>query len=386
MNIVVLFLILYIYINNPFFNFWGGYSSHIILLPLIGFYIFSECRVLLFRNHKLVMGYSLILIYVLLRTLFGGDDSILILFLQQFVSNILYAVVLLYLFKKTRLDIRLFIYYVGIASVISTIACLIIPSFGEYVRNVLLHIPDEATSSYLEKNIFRGFGIANGLTFDYGLILGIIYSYCLYLGFDKKWHFLILLPFLLISILVNARTGFLVFLVSTIIYYLHYNNGNLKKLWVELVLVIIIGSFIIGSLNEDTKQFVSVFFDELLFQNEGKSTFDALIGRMIVLPTSLCEWFFGSGHSIFGSDTSSDIGFILQLNYGGILFVFILLFVYIIMLKMFHSKYLVLFSIFLLIIANFKGNFLFNSACYRLITFIAIIEYYNNYLSADVKK
>ena len=376
MNNIILFFLLYIYINNPFFNFWGGYSSHIILLPLLGFYIFRDCRILILKNRKLVLGYFFLIVFILIRTLFGGDNSILILFFQQFVSNLLYAFVLLFLFQKNKTDIRNYIYYVGIASVLGTLTCLIVPSFGDYVRNSLLHVPDEITSSYLDKNNYRGFGIANGLTYDYGIILGIIYGYCLYLGLDKKWHFLVLTPFLLIAILVNARTGFLIFLSSIILFYFYFRKGNIKNLTFGILTIFIFGSFVIASLSEETILFISVFFDELLFKTDGGSTFDALVGRMIILPPSFLEWFWGSGKSLFASDNSSDVGFIIQLNYGGVIFILFLLYLYSIMLKMFNSRYLVLFSIFLLVIANFKGNFFFNSACYRLITFIAIIEYY----------
>lgn len=52
-----------------------------------------------------------------------------------------------------------------------------------------------------------------------------------------------------------------------------------------------------------------------------------ILQNMIVYPSDLGEWIFGKGESIFGiSGQNSDIGYIIQLNYGGIIYCILLAF------------------------------------------------------------
>ena len=69
------------------------------------------------------------------------------------------------------------------------------------------------------------------------------------------------------------------------------------------------------------------FFLDLSGSGE-HSTIDTLFGSFIIIPdSSILQFLFGKGISLFGkSGGSSDMGFILQLNYGGFIFVLMIIF------------------------------------------------------------
>ena len=375
MHNLVFVLLLYIYVFNPFFNFWGGYSAHIILLPLLIFLLKHEPKSVLIYDKKIVATYIYILLFVMIRTLLGGDMSLIRIFVSQFISNILYTAVLGSLAVKCKIDIRDTVVKIGIIAVFFSILCLIIPSFGMYVRTSLISFGDEYTRNYMENNLFRGFGIASGLTYDYGLILATIYSYCLFWGKTNNLWFVFFVPFLILSIFVNARTGVIVLAISTMLYFLTKKYGG-RFLAKEILIIMIAVTLFYSLIDEGTKWFIESFFDEIsdLTRSGESRTSSALAENLKVLPNNILEWIWGKGELVLYEDV--DVGLILQLNFGGLLFLLLLITQCYVLIHKVNDNYLKYSIIFLIIIADFKGNFFFNSGSFRMITFMILAESY----------
>ena len=68
-------------------------------------------------------------------------------------------------------------------------------------------------------------------------------------------------------------------------------------------------------------------------QSDEVSTFDAL-AKMIVIPDTVMGIIFGTGRSVYLERNNSDIGYIIQLNYGGVISV---LFFIIIVFKLYRK-------------------------------------------------
>ena len=87
------------------------------------------------------------------------------------------------------------------------------PSFNSYVKGQLL-----AEDEYLVVHDYRGFGIAYRLTSSYGFILGLILGIGILLYNKFKW-FIFVIPFMILSIILNARTGIIISLASLLVFF-----------------------------------------------------------------------------------------------------------------------------------------------------------------------
>ena len=85
--------------------------------------------------------------------------------------------------------------------------------------------------------------------------------------------------------------------------------------------------------------------------NADYNTTQTLFVDMVVLPSNTIEWIFGSGQSLFLSySNSTDVGFFLKLNYGGLVFTgMLLILVLMIFFKTFKEKESRWFSVLFLI-------------------------------------
>lgn len=84
-----------------------------------------------------------------------------------------------------------------------------------------------------------------------------------------------------------------------------------------------------------------------------------ILKTMIVLPENTWDWILGSGKNLFTAQNNSDIGYIIQLNYGGIYFItliFCLVISLYLKLYVFQCKrWFILLFIGTILICNIKG-------------------------------
>jgi ABC-type multidrug transport system fused ATPase/permease subunit len=219
-----------------------------------------------------------------------------------------------------------------------SILCVFFPMLDSFVRNELIQYNEE---DYLYANIRRGFGIASALTSQYGYIQGTIIAICPFFLKENKW-FLFFIPFVLLSILVNARTGVLIAMWGVIVYV--FISG--KKMALPLAGLMLCLYFFLEELmtalhfNSETIEWIMDFNNQMADISTGDfsgGTASTLINSMNVWPSNAIEWLIGKGilmyHADLVGETRTDIGWLLQLSYGGLLYIFMLYYVFVIMAK-----------------------------------------------------
>lgn len=258
-------------------------------------------------------------------------------------------------------------------AVASSLAAFFVPSINEFFRDHFLQLDED---SYIVLNDYRGFGLGAGLTSHYSYTIGLICVLgILYDKYSKWMKFLI--PFALVAMFINARTGVIITLVGVLIYLL--KSGSfftsivlasicvIAYVYIEPLLSIVLG------VDERTLEWAMGFVNDTGSYVQGDTSSGALnllLHEMIHFPSDFGGWIFGEGVSLFhgymfqGCFINSDIGFINQLFYGGIFFCVLLysLIYYMIrrLMKM-NQKSLTLFFFLVFLIVNFKSSLFMRS-------------------------
>lgn len=395
---------LYIYLFNPIFAFTNGIGS-IKFLYLFFFVYFLRNSVEITRDitvfKKELFFFMMLLIYTLFRFLIGGE----LVFVWNHFSALFehYLIPLMFvtllrnngILSESKL-VKTLVVIGSVASIISVL-CMTIPSFGYYIKFVLLRASSEIKGFDITR---RGFGLATELYYGYGIVLAVILSYGVYYISRYKW-FIALLPVILVAILINVRTGFVLALILIVVQSIA--SHRIRQILFILItgyLFVLATPYVLSIINipDETLGFIQELFEEVnsvskTHELDSSNTFDTLTNTMVILPNGVEEWLWGKGRSIFLDDfNNSDIGFILQLNYGGVIFMMILFAFWLrIISNMRHHKVDKVFIytwLIVLLISNFKGNYIYSSS-YRLMllvyyfkilesSFPVGIEEYNN--------
>ena len=177
--------------------------------------------------------------------------------------------------------------------------------------------------------VWRGFGLSNDLLYTYSVAQAFIFCFLL----ETKNRVLIILGFIPFSVAVLFRMPTNWFCLPIALYFIYkvIVERRLSILLYLLALIIVLVVVIVYSgiydEYESTFSWLLDAFAETSNVVLGTS-FDVqssnieILQNMIVYPSDLGEWIFGKGESIFGiSGQNSDIGYIIQLNYGESLFI-----------------------------------------------------------------
>ncbi len=336
---IIFVIILYLFFfDPPMFGFRGRMAFSILILlgsiilclikPSV-FIVFKKENKTLFR---LLFG---LLLFVVIRSLLGGDISFIVQHILSVSSVFIVIPSFFYFANKNGFGDEKYI--VRAVLIVSTIAaffsiiCLLNTPFNQFVRNQLIVYEE---TDYLYTNDFRGFGIASLLTSNFSFIQGFVAALgCFYLK-QNKW-FLFCIPIVIFSALINARTGVLISFVGFLIFFFSKNKTQYSVLF-AVVLIIIYFSLIDILLNlgidERTIDWAISLQDEVGGVLEtgsvmGSSTAETLFGRMWIMPEDFSQWIIGRGYSLFRGGMgvgNSDVGWILQLNYGGLIYITLL--------------------------------------------------------------
>lgn len=368
-------ILLYLYLFNPVMTITNGIGLGKLLYLLIPLCVFSYKTDFLSicRSFKKEMRLFLVIfIYTIFRFLIGGESVFVYTHFILIIELFLVPFALITVFEnngfKTEDYEKLFVNTACLATII-TCLCFFIPSIGDFVKYKLLILNED-------KNIwdYRGYGIAEGLTSTYGYILGIAFPYTLRQAMKNRIYFLFL-PFILLSVLINARTGFIVAVVCSVFIIKKKNIPRLILL-VPILLGIFyyLGNYFIVNYSTDRMSyFITDFFDEIdaMFKGDeatyDDTTLSALTGRMWILPDTFDEWIFGKGYSLFGK--GSDVGYIIQLGYGGLVYIFLLSLLLIRVIKqswMNLDPFYVNSFIAMFLILNLKSNYIPGSHTFQL--------------------
>ena len=369
--------ILYFYLYKPVFLAFPQLTGPTISLVIIILFIIlrNKLKKYLYTFRKELSLYLLLLSFAIIRFCFGGEPFYISIHANFIIDTILGSMIIIYLQKNPSQIIRWTLSASLIASLISFFA-LILPPFKDWLFHIF---------SYDEKLLlfsWRGYGLSNDLLFTYAVTQAFILCYL----FEKGEKFLILLFFIpfMISIFFNARIG-----LVPLVLYLSYKIIIERKIKILLygltltvtLLVIILQSNIYDQYEHTINWIFESFADisnTILGTSFHVQTSNMnVLNKMIIFPENFGEWLWGKGISLFNLQRgNSDIGYIIQLNYGGIgylclLFSFYLLIAYR-FIKVNKNWYGLIFPITILLL-NYKGDVFQSSSFMKLFMLIYII-------------
>lgn len=261
-----------------------------------------------------------------------------------------------------------------------TTLCVIDPAFNTYVKSSIIRYDRD---SFLFENDFRGFGIASGLTSTYGYIMGFIGALGCFYYRENRWY-LFALPFVLVSALLNARTGIIIFLFGFILSFLGRKKiiGSITMAILAIFFVGFFDSFLSYlNIDDSTKNWLLDFQTQTESVATSGNIMDSyqastLLIDMWVIPDNPLSWMLGSGFYLFRNEhgiQASDVGWINELWYGGLLYLLPLLFLFYKIYKNFRKKRGLWFGLFILItiiIVNTKSTLFPSSVMFYLIMMI----------------
>ena len=375
-NIIVIML-LYLFLFNPPFRFMPfGFTKICYLLGLLVIFTpsISKSYFKLFSNiTKIYIFFIIYTIFIHVVTLSKASFSyinIFILFESFFTS----FVIAYYLVKYYKNNTDKMILWTIIVAASITIYLILFPAVNTYVRDTLLL---EQKSNIEHIISFRSFGIADDLLYTYAIVLGIGACFCLQKAKSNFIYYFFFILFL-IGIFFNARIG-IVPIGIYIIYIVIIERKLLHLLFFSCILVLLFMLLMnsnLGSEYELTINWVVDGFNEIinLFtgeQNDKRGNTDVL-ATMIVFPETISGFIFGTGKDIFHGKNNSDIGYIIQLYYGGIIYVsFILIIIFSLYIKLLKynttNKWFNIVFLGTILLCNIKGYFFFTCSGMRLL-------------------
>lgn len=373
-RLVILVVILYIYFHNPVLSISGGIGLCKMLYPLALFYLIA------YGPNKLRLQYKseiaileLLFLFILFRTLCEGDPIIVYTTIIMLIECYLIPMLFSNYWYKWGLSFSNYITYVllvsALASIITT-ACIVIPSFGYYVRFTLQEV---GSTDFLLENYYRGYGISDSLVSAYGYIQGA----CFAIGYKyrkaNRW-FLYFMPFVFVSVFINARTGAIVAAIGIIIelYQNHNYKTVLSTLFVAALFVGLTPYFMkFYNFSDETL----IFFNDFIEQIDGTREDSAIsaLNDGFKWPRDIFEWILGRGEDIFylSSGMRSDIGYSIQLNYGGVVYILILFCLWRKLVKNMllvdFDRFIPFFILSTILVLNYKCNMMVNNGYLRFV-------------------
>lgn len=380
----LMMILTYLYIFNPPFQQLPISPSkllYVILLPLF----FLKCKRAFFREYTSeVKVFFAIILYSFAVKILTSSDAIyaqtnLFLFVESLFNAFALACLLFWVFEDNVE--RVFLWCSVVAALVS-VYLILSPGTNEFVRNSLLIPERELDADFFA---FRSFGVSESLLFTYPVSLGVASCLCLEYAKKKSLYYL-LLPFLLIAIMFNARIGFVPVLV-----YLGYRIIMARdfSFIFRFAGLLLIGFLILdysGILDEyeATVTWLMDGFTEvvnLLSGKEGdkKGNVDVL-SNMIIFPKSISGIIFGTGKDIYllSSVGHSDIGYILQIYYGGVVYVILLFsFIFSVYRKLkrnnIQNKWFNYVFLGTVLLCNVKGYFITTNSGMRTLMLLAFV-------------
>lgn len=389
---IVFVLLFYAYIYAPPFRAipFGCDKLFIIWAAIYLFnkHLFHNLLVIFQKEFFLL---SLICIFSTITTIINGTSLTSFckydfLFLLEAIPC---AFFLYYLFNSKSIDNKFkIILYASFIAGVSTLFLILNPQLAFNLKQNILKYPE----SLLHTMLYRGYGFAEGLVSVYPIVQG----YCIGLvliRFNKTpqlFNF-ILIILLLLSIMTNARSGFVPVLIAIVLALIFKFKQSISIAAIGTILLLLLGSSILtfisnndmlGQAFEWGNTTWSILGDILSGNIDQAENMNALTDSMIVFPKGT-DWIFGTGRSIILDEiNNSDIGYIIRLNYGGVFYLSIELCLYIYMFRRSYmlNKLYALFIFLPIIYINWKGDFfiIHSLARFVFLLYVWMICYYEH--------
>lgn len=375
MKHIVGLIVLYLFINNPRFSFVGGISLLYFFYPLTLLCFNRKIQKLLKANKDVILTFVVLIIFCFFRTALGGEFSFITQSVSSLLSLVIIPIIFVFAISYYKLSLNKLILWLCWSCIIISIICLLFPSINIFIKFILTIPSDEG-----RVNLYRGFGLSGSLSSGYGTVLTVV---ALFLIKEKIIRYnLYIIPLIVLVVLINVRTGLItLFLVVAIYMILNPSIGIKAALLTAILLMLCPFVLDLSFVPADTLLWIQGFFYQVQDTLMGTSnslfnTSDELLNH-IVWPRNMMEWFIGRGYNLFNVEIEhSDIGFIRQLNYGGFVYLIILVICFSKIIRKSSDLFVILCSVSIMLVANFKGDFLSGQDGYRLLSIIIFHEYF----------
>ena len=264
--------------------------------------------------------------------------------------------------------IRLTIYAGTIQGVICLLSFLF-PSFKSFLLSLLYYLTGDEL--FVDKfHVPRRFyGYSNGMVDAFGFGSGIIAALPLFYSLKNGKKFLAFIPLLLLIVILNSRTGLVIFGIGIIIWFICLICNRKLKEYKNVILcssiILFLVLLVVYLVKPLTIQWIIKDFSSFFTKNWG--TANVLFSSNFWRLPSLFRVIIGAGYSIAGfggvSDIlgfSSDVGYINEIWRTGLIgltiMIFILFYICYVIIKKQTSKYthLIIFFLISLLVGNIK--------------------------------
>lgn len=352
MNIIVdNFKIMLLYLYGFFVIYMPRFSDLYLGIPvelfsvlLMSIMIFPRfLSILKFRNTKyinkdiylLICGISISGIYFATRAAITGNELRLA---QNYfiIIQILHCLNMVRLLKQLGYDKdRMFRYIFNIAMIqgFICISMIIIPSFRQLALD--LYYMGREENIFISKS--RIYGLSGDYTFFTPCFHGMIGAIVTIFAIVKDKKYLIYLPFIIISILLNGRTGLIIYVAGCLgaMFFMIIKGRSVFKIFFYIMTSVFIlwgGISLIKVVAPDTVKFIESGIKEtmaLISNRELEGHYLYLFDKMLYFPEGW-SLVFGEGHRVYGvfgrskGYQASDIGYVNDMFMGGYIYILIL--------------------------------------------------------------
>ncbi|MGJ8745211.1 hypothetical protein [Polaribacter sp.] len=239
--------------------------------------------------------------------------------------------------------------------------------------------------------MFRIFGLSSEYLFAFPVFQGLVLMIIFLEIINRKYRYVKYIPFILISIIFNARIGLFALPVVFLVYFLYLpSQRNSFKLIFKYLRILIFAGFFLAFCGFLMIQVIGFEnFEQTFFRGVGsgksKGHLYTLFDKMVFWPKTTSGFIFGEGRYLFGNeyDENSDMGYINYLLFGGLVYIFVYFYnlkrVLFRNMKNVNIRYKVLItsSFVLILISNFKGSILSNNGFIRALLILVFLHILN---------
>lgn len=300
--------------------------------------------------------------------------------------------------KKNDISFDRIIRFTIYAGAIQGVICLLsflFPSVKTFLLNLLYYLTGDELFVDPYHAPRRFYGYSNGMVDAYGFGSGIIACLPFFYSLNSKKKYLLFIPLLLLIVVLNSRTGLVIFAIGFLIWLIYIIYKKRLKEYFNIILFSITAFclviIVVYHIKPLTISWIIKDFSSF-FSNKNWGTADRLFSANFwKIPTGV-RILIGAGYSVAGfggiSDIlgfSSDVGYINEIWRTGIIGMFILLFTlfYIsyVIIKKKRSKYsnLMIFFLLSLLVGNIKlVIFIYNPGIVVILLYVLYELAFNN--------
>lgn len=406
---ILFFLILFFYIYSPLIGFLPINTSSLIGIFSLLYLLNIKLELLIWfikKNLILITLFILIIMYSIILDVFVQQSiktySPFIKNFRIFIEGFLPALIIGNILIKKNYSLLSLFKVLIIFTIFQFVIALFM--FNIHIKvflfNDFMKYPLDSQIFIPQHFLTRGFGFSENYLFSFPFVQGFIAVVGLIIYKDlkgiQKFNVLLGVVFSIILVMLNARIGMvpiLVFLIVSIFFYFYR--------YLEIYISIIILLFIITiNYNFNKENNFNLHIDKILISYNatkeliinGKKTdtySDLFSDSFWELPENEMDFIFGSGNVLTPDQKIySDVGYIRNIHYGGILYCIIFYtFFIIIFYKMYKNsntvklKFLSIIFFISFFIGEIKGNmFALNETTKLLFLILVFMQLNNNYL------